>query len=127
VAIVKVFDRADEVRVEIAGRFANSTVEEVASTWHATLSERAPRRFTVDISRLSGYDSAGRNLLSSMYHHGVRIAASTPLSLVFLNEVSSIPRQPHPAVVYSAPASGKPHHSEEKVTVFRRTRAAAAE
>jgi len=118
VAIVKVFDRADEVRVEIAGRFANSTVEEVAATWRATLSETAPRRFTVDISRLTGYDSAGRNLLASMYHHGVRIAASTPLSLVFLNEVSAIPRQSHPTVVYT-------RRPEEKVTVFPRARAAA--
>lgn len=125
-AIVKVLDRAYEVRVEIAGRFAGSVVEEVASTWRETLAETTSRRFTLDISRLSGYDNAGRNLLSSMYHHGTRIAASTPLSLVFLNEISAIPR-PQATLVFTAVESGKPHHSEEKVRSFPRSRAAGAE
>jgi hypothetical protein len=82
-------DGADEFRITISGNFSVEYVHEVEGRWRSVLSGFHSRRFTVDISGLSGFDSAGRKLLRDMYHHGAMFAASTPLSLVFLNEISA--------------------------------------
>ena len=94
VATYKITDRGDEFRIEIIGRFAGDGVPEVKQSWHAALSEAAYRRLTVDISRLTGYDSAARKLLVEMYRHGTEFAARTPSSLVFLSEIANTPRTP---------------------------------
>lgn len=107
---MKVYDRADEFRIEIAGRFAGECVKDIAACWEQALRETGPRRFTVDISRLSSYDAAGRKLLQEMYKHGTQIAAATPLSLVFLNEISTSPRV-RPAIVPEAPTRSQPENS----------------
>jgi len=99
---VKVYDRADEFRIEIAGRFAGDCVRDIAATWQNALREAGPRRFIVDISRLGSYDAAGRKLLRDMHQHGTQIAAGTPLSLVFLNEISA-PARRGPAQVQETP------------------------
>lgn len=92
VATYKILDRADEFRIEIIGRLAGDGVREVKDCWEQALGLMQTRRLSVDISRLSGYDSIGRKLLMEMYRHGTEFAARTPSSLVFLSEISSIPR-----------------------------------
>jgi ABC-type transporter Mla MlaB component len=92
VATYKILDRADEFRIEIIGRLTGEGVQQVRRSWEQALKETTPRRLSVDISGLSGYDSSGRNLLEKMYRHGTEFAARTPSSLVFLNEISSTPR-----------------------------------
>lgn len=104
---IKIQDGADEFRIEIVGRFQAESVEEVARMWRNALGETRPRKCIVDISRLSGYDAAGCRLLRDMYHHGTPIAASTPASLVFYNEIST-PRRRGPALVRERPAVKTP-------------------
>jgi hypothetical protein len=116
VATVKIYDRAGEFRIEIVGKFAGEPVHEIRTAWKNALRETGPRRFTVDISRLSGYDAAGRKLLHDMYRHGTQIAAATPLSLVFLNEIST-PLGRGPAAVHEVPAK---HPEKERPTLVRR-------
>ncbi len=103
-ATIKIHDKADELRIEITGRFAGDVIGEVSSCWKTALQSASPRRFTVDISRLSGYDNAGCKLLAKMYRHGVQFAAATPLSLVFLNEIS-VPLRRTPALVRTMTAA----------------------
>lgn len=100
--IVNLYDRADEFRIEIAGRLQAEAVERVEQAWRNALQETPPRRCIVDISRLSGYDAAGQKLLREMHHHGTQIAASTASSLVFLSEIST-PRRRGPALVREKP------------------------
>lgn len=97
-ATITIHDRAEEFRIEIIGKFAGDVVDDAAAHWKSALRETPPRRFTVDISRLNGYDYAGCKLLSKMYHHGAQFAAATPLSLVFLSEIS-LPLRRKPALV----------------------------
>jgi hypothetical protein len=92
VATLKIRDWADEFRIEIIGRFAGSSTTEAANEWQRALSEPSARRVVVDITRLSGYDAAGRQLLAHMHNHGTTIAAGTPLSLVFLHEITHSPK-----------------------------------
>ncbi len=103
-ATIKIHDRADQVRVEIVGKFAGETVREVETVWKSVLDEAGSRQFAVDISRLSGYDAEGRKLLREMFQHGVTMAAKTPLSLVFLNEISSAPPRRLAVVSEARPA-----------------------
>jgi len=90
-ATLKIRDLADEFRIEIIGRFAGTSVTEAANEWQRALSVVSLRRVVVDITRLSGYDTAGRQLLGHMHNHGTTIAAGTPLSLVFLHEITDTP------------------------------------
>lgn len=125
-ATITIHDRADEFRIEIAGRFSGDVVNDAAAHWKTALRETPPRRFTVDISRLSGYDYLGCKLLSKMYHHGAQFAAATPLSLVFLNEIS-LPVRRTPALVRTMTASDvKAGGSGKAKTAPAQTRAAAA-
>jgi hypothetical protein len=125
---VKIYDRANEFRIEIAGRFLGDSVTDVSTAWQNALLETYPRTFTVDISRLSGYDTAGRKLLHEMYNHGTQFAAGTPQSLVFLNEISVAPRN-GPTLVRGASAKSEtppPDNAENEIKPFRGSRAAAA-
>ena len=85
---IKLRDNADEFRIEIAGRLAGSVVDDVLYIWKTVLLEGDSRRFTVDITQLTDYDYAGCSLLSDMQKHGTHIVAASPLSLVFLDEIS---------------------------------------
>ena len=104
-ATLKIRDWADELRIEIIGRFTGSCITEAANEWQRALSEASLRRIVVDITRLSGYDTAGRQLLAHMHKHGTTIAAGTPLSLVFLHEITHTPKL-DPGLVLE-PAKGK--------------------
>jgi len=100
---IKLRDNADEFRVEIAGRFAGGVVDDVLYIWKTVLVESDSRRFTIDITQMTGYDYAGCSLLSDMQRHGTHISAGSPLSLVFLNEISSPQRKPGPSLVRKQP------------------------
>jgi hypothetical protein len=100
---IKLRDNADEFRVEIAGRFAGGVVDDVLYIWKSVLLENDSRRFTIDITQLTGYDYAGCSLLSDMQRHGTYIVAASSLSLVFLNEISGPPEKLGPSLVRKNP------------------------
>jgi hypothetical protein len=85
-------DQAEEFRIEISGRFADASVGNAATAWKAALLENTPRRISVDITRMTGYDHAGLVLLREVHLHGTHIVAGTPRSLLFFNQISSPPR-----------------------------------
>ena len=91
-AVLNYYDGADEFRIEIAGNFVGACVHEVDYRWRLALSESSPRTLTVDISRLTAYENAGRKLLRHMhmYGHGTKIAAANPDSLTFLGEITAV-------------------------------------
>jgi hypothetical protein len=92
-------DGADEFRIEIVGYFVGACVHELEWRWRLALS-KSPRTVTVDISRLTAYENAGRELLRYMYGHGTKIAAANPNSLIFLGEITGTPNPgPAPALV----------------------------
>ena len=93
VATHKIHDRADEFRVDIIGRFAGQCVEEVRTAWQDALKKTLSRQFTVDLTRVSGYDGDGRKLLRDMHQHGTQFAAGTPEALVLLQEISVATRR----------------------------------
>jgi len=85
---IRFHDRAGEFRVSIMGRFAGDLVTQVEDAFGKLRQEAGRRRMTIDITHLTGYDVAGRKLLQDLHQHGVTLAAGTPLSLVFLQEIS---------------------------------------
>ncbi len=97
-------------------------VSEVRECWTSTLGGFSPRVFIIDITHLSGYDTAGFQLLRELCARGTRVAARTARSLAFLSEISSIEHQ-GPALVYQALEKKK---QAEEPQPFAQKRAAAA-
>ena len=120
---VKIHDRADEFRIELIGKFSGDVVDEIASSWKASLAGTFSRKCTVDISRLSGYDARGRKVLREMYQHGTQFAAGNPVALAFLNEISTSERK-GPALVHTLPQERK--IEEPRNSPVWRVRAAGA-
>ena len=87
--VLQIIDRAHEFRMIVVGRLAEDFASELEQKWAAALTEALPRRLTMDISHLSGYDLAGRRLLRKMYEHGTEFAASTASSLVHLADITA--------------------------------------
>lgn len=112
-AILNIHDNADEYRIEIIGNFVDNAVRDADQNWRKALSENIQRKITVDISQLNDYDSSGCRLLRKMHQHGTVIAAATPRSLVFLQEITAPPRR-GPALVRQA--SPKPEASRSPDT-----------
>lgn len=104
VPMIKIYDRANELRIQIVGRLDGRSVDDLANAWRSEMSSSSPRQCTVDISGLSGYDTPGCKLLREMHAHGTQFAAATPMSLVFFNEISA-PRRRGPALVREKPAA----------------------
>ncbi len=119
---IRILDLAEQFRIEIEGRFAGDIVPEAARYWHQALSEANPRRLTVDISQLSGYDIEGSALLRKMYRHGAYISARNARALAFLDEISSH-KLPGPTLVYKSEDEAK-RKSEGKAAVKPLARAA---
>jgi hypothetical protein len=130
VVSIKLRDNADEFRVEIAGKFAGGVVDDVLYMWKAVLLEGDSRRFTIDITQLTGYDYAGCSLLTDMQRHGTHISAGSAQSLVFLSEISSPLRALGPTLVRKKPRQETIEaklQREKAFTVFTLAQAASGE
>jgi hypothetical protein len=124
VGTIRILDLAEQFRIEIEGRFAGDIVSEAAAHWQQALSQPNTRRFTVDISQLSGYDVEGSALLRRMYRHGAHLSARNARALVFLDEIASH-KLPGPTLVYKSEDEVK-RKSDGKAVVKPLTRAAGA-
>ncbi len=102
---ISISDQAEEFRIEICGRFSENSVREAESAWRAALSTNTPRRISVDITQMTGYDRAGYMLLRDIYSHGTHVVAGTPSSLLFLSQISS--SKPMLASIFDEPAKSK--------------------
>lgn len=122
-AKLQIFDEAREFRIEIDGRFAGEVVHRVHEHWAAVLRETSGRRFTVDISALMGYDSAGYKLLRKLYRHGTYLSARNAVSLTFLNEISQ-PEPAGPTLIY--PRKPNSEGGSSAVTSIEQQRRAVA-
>jgi hypothetical protein len=120
---LEIKENAGDLRAEIVGRFAGGTVEEVSKLWALILQENGCRQFTVDITKMSGYDHIGCSLLRDMYKHGVQIAAASAASLKFLAEISARQR-PGPSLV---PSKAVPKAASNKAAISRPLFAASGE
>ncbi|HWF46097.1 MAG TPA: hypothetical protein VG168_03755 [Bryobacteraceae bacterium] len=114
-ATIKVYDRADEFRFEILGKFAGGCVNDVASQWTAEFPHSFHRKFTVDISGMTGYDYDGKKLLREMHHRGTQFACGTPQSLTFFREISTPLKQSGVTMIHDAGETPrKPAESESE-------------
>ena len=113
-ATIKTYDRADEFRFEILGKFAGSCVHEVAVEWTSQAPESFHRKFTVDISGMTGYDNAGKKLLREMHRHGAQFACATPQSLIFFSEISARVKASGLSVIREEPETPRKPSDTEK-------------
>lgn len=124
-AIIRIIDEAHQLRVDLEGRLANEQVSQVRDCWQTALNEASSRKFTVDISELTGYDFPGLSLLRDMYKHGTYLAARNARALVFLDEISN-DRPAGPSLVHERATRPTGKIGPKKAKVVSITRAAAA-
>ncbi len=123
---IRILDEAGQFRIEIEGRFAGDSVIETERCWRSVLRESSSRSFVVDISQLSGYDSAGLVLLREMQRHGTLIAARNARALAFLSEISTA-EEAKPTLVYTTSTEpAKEARRKRTATVVPLQRPAAA-
>jgi hypothetical protein len=89
--ILRIHEKAEEVRVEVEGILRGDLVVELLTAWQECQSRMFWRRFAVDISKLQGYDDSGRALLHDMYRCGTLFSAGTPSALEHLQRIAAIP------------------------------------
>ena len=118
-------DRAEEFRIEISGPLILSAVSDASTAWKAALLVNTPRRICIDITRMTGYDRSGFLLLREMHAHGTHIAAGTPASLQFLNQISSPMRSAN--AVFVDTAAGNRRESSRRLVVMQPRASASGE
>src|SRR5690348_15114127 len=114
--ILRIQEKAEEVRVQVEGTLRDDLVVQLKSAWQECQSRMFWRRFAVDISKLQGYDDAGRALSHDMYRSGTLCSAGTPSALEHLQRIAAtpaIPRlnaadPPQPTFVERAPVMRRP-------------------
>jgi ABC-type transporter Mla MlaB component len=114
--ILRIQEKAEEVRVEIEGTLRGDLVTQLMNAWQDCQSRVFWRRFAVDLSKLEGYDQAGHALLHDMYRSGTLFSAGTPSALGHLKRISAVlavsPSDPatvtSPALVERSPVTRRP-------------------
>ena len=125
-AELKILDQAHLFRIEVAGRLSADLVPQLRDQWQAALAHDPTRRFTLDLSSMTGFDSSGFKLLREMQEHGTYLSARNPFALVLLNEISS-PEVTGPALIYNRrPEPDVLRKGASKATVPSLARAAGA-
>jgi anti-anti-sigma regulatory factor len=70
---VSVTDDSAGVAIEVEGRVAGPWVDELQQCWLRELARAAGRAISVHLSAVTFIDDAGKQLLSSMFQHGVEL------------------------------------------------------
>ena len=89
--ILRIQEKAEEVRVQVEGNLRGDLVAQLKSAWQECQSRMFWRRFALDISKLEGYDEAGWALLHDMYRCGTLFSAGTPSALEHLQRIAETP------------------------------------
>jgi outer membrane lipoprotein-sorting protein len=72
-----IHDGASEFRFELTGSPADGDIAELEQCWNTAASTVAGKAFVVDLSRLTGIDDAGRQLLDRWHQTGAQFRATS--------------------------------------------------
>jgi anti-anti-sigma regulatory factor len=83
--MLKITTLTDDARavLELEGKLAGAWVEELKNCWH-----RMDRPVRVQLKAVTFIDSAGRELLTEMYKHGVELAAEGCMTKAIVEEIT---------------------------------------
>jgi hypothetical protein len=120
-------DKAEEFRIEISGPFMATAVADAGTAWKAALLANIPRRISVDIERMTGYDEAGYRLLRDMHAHGTHICAGTPSSLHFFEQISGALITDNSVFLDESTLSGRRRKANEEIVAIHSRAKASGE
>jgi len=78
---------AGDVGLFIEGRLAGACVGELEKCWRRAIAGELPVPAVVDLTDVSFIDSQGKQLLSQMHEHGIKLIANGLLSKLFVEEI----------------------------------------
>jgi anti-anti-sigma regulatory factor len=78
---------AGDVSLLVEGRLAGPCVCELAKCWERAVAGESPLPTVVDLSDVSFIDSTGKQLLSKMHAHGIKLVANGLMSKFVVDEI----------------------------------------
>lgn len=81
---------ADEYVLKLEGCLAGPWVPEVAACWREATALEPDRRVRVDLTGVCHVDHAGEELMTLMYHAGVRFVADGCVIPELIREISEV-------------------------------------
>jgi anti-anti-sigma regulatory factor len=79
--------RSGITRLIIEGKLAGACIGELEKCWRATASTESPQCILVDLSSVTFIDASGKQLLTHMHEHGIRLVASGLLAKSIIKEI----------------------------------------
>jgi len=73
---ITLHDAADQLHLRLEGRLAGAWVYELEHCWYTVKTSHPHRQLSVDLTRVTFVDQAGRYLLQLMHRDGVGFVAS---------------------------------------------------
>jgi anti-anti-sigma regulatory factor len=74
-------------RLVVEGRLAGACISELERCWRATAARESPESIFVDLSSVTYVDASGKQLLTEMHEHGIRLVASGLLAKCLIEEI----------------------------------------
>lgn len=82
---IRVFD--DDVGLYIEGRLSGPCVSELEKCWQGAVAGQSPFPTLVDLTHVSYIDTNGKQLLSQMHEHGIKLVAGGLMSKFIIDEI----------------------------------------
>ncbi len=71
----------------VEGRLAGPCVSELEKCWHNAIAGEAPLPAVIDLTDVSFIDAMGRQLLTQMHEHGIKLVANGLMSKFVVEEI----------------------------------------
>ena len=78
---------AGDVGLFVEGRLAGACVAELEKCWRRAVAGESPVPTIVDLTDVSFIDAHGKQLLSEMHEHGIKLIANGLMSKLFVEEI----------------------------------------
>lgn len=78
---------AGDLGLFIEGRLAGPCVGELEKCWRRAVAGETPVPSVVDLTDVSFIDAHGKQLLSQMHEHGIKLIANGLMSRLFVEEI----------------------------------------
>ena len=86
---ITVLQDASEERWILQGRLTKRSIDELVSSWRASIVQPSTRRRIVDLNEVTSIDKSGEEALSMMVHDGATFVASGVYTKHLLNQLKA--------------------------------------
>ena len=82
---------AGDVGLFVEGRLCGACVSELEKCWRGAVAGESPLPAMVDLTHVSFIDASGKQLLTQMHEHGIKLVADGLMSKFVIDEIERSP------------------------------------